>query len=96
MNVIAIEYVYDPARSDLIDEVRPRHREFIAGLHSEGTVLASGPFAGTDTPGALLLLAVESEAVALEALDADPFQEAGVITQRTARAWTPVTGPWAG
>ena len=32
---------------------------------------------------------------ALAALDEDPFTQHGLISERTARLWNPVLGPWA-
>lgn len=89
MNVYAVEYHYDPAATDLMDEVRPRHRAFLGELRDAGTNIASGPWLG-EAPGALLLMRADS-LEALEALlDHDPFHEAGVIQRRDIRQWNPV------
>ncbi len=93
MPIYAVTYAYDD-RAALRDEVRPRHRAFLSGLHAAGVLLASGPVSGDGASGALLLLRAESPEAALRILDNDPFQEAEVIAERTAVEWTVVFGPW--
>lgn len=93
--IVAVEYLYDPTRTTEIDEVRPAHRAFLRTLLDAGTLLASGPYVDVDAPSALLVLRAESADAALAALDADPFAEHGLITERSARVWNPVLGPWA-
>lgn len=94
MAVFTIEYTYDPALRETVDEVRPRHREFLAGLRDRGVVLASGPYTSGEGASALLVVRADSEEEALAALAADPFATAGVIARRDAREWNPVVGPW--
>lgn len=93
--IVAVEYLYDPTRTAEIDEVRPAHREFLRGLLDAGTLLASGPHVDVDAPSALLILRAPSAEAALAALDEDPFTQHGLISERTARLWNPVLGPWA-
>ena len=95
MTIFAVEYTYDPARTDVQDEVRPRHRSFLADLHDEGVLKASGPLLDVEPGGGLLIVEAASAAHALELLEQDPFYEAGVIVERTVRGWNPVIGPWA-
>lgn len=95
MTVFAVEYVYDPARTDDIATLRPQHREFIARLHEEGTVLASGPWQDNATPGALLIVTGQDVDAVQRLLDEDPFHQAHVISQRTLRPWNPVIGAFA-
>ena len=89
----AVQYTYtdDAAR---VATFRPEHREHLAELHREGTLLLSGPLGGG--PGALLIVEAESEEAALAALDGDPFKRERVITDRTARQWTVVIGELPG
>jgi len=100
MSVFAVQYGYVD-RPDDLTQVRPEHRQFLAGLLTEGVLLASGPFdpaadsslpAG-QAPGALLLVRASSVEAAQAALDEDPFYRAGLIETRTFRGWIPVFGP---
>jgi uncharacterized protein YciI len=45
--------------------------------------------------GALLVIRAESVEQVAETLDADPFDIAGVIGERTIVQWNPVFGPWS-
>ena len=91
MSVFAVEYRYDH-RADERTVVRPAHRAFLGTLLEAGSLLASGPL--EDGEGALLLIVAPDADAALALLDSDPFQEAGLVTDRQARAWAPVIGPW--
>ncbi len=95
LTTFAVEYTYDTERSEDIATLRPTHREFIAALHAEGRVLASGPWADNAAPGAMLIVTAQDAAAAQLMLDDDPFHRARLITQRTVRAWDPVVGPFA-
>ena len=95
MTVFAVEYVYDSARTDDIAALRPQHREFIARLHEEGSVLASGPWEDNAAPGALVIMSAEDADAVQRLLDEDPFHQAHLITQRTLRPWKPILGPFA-
>ena len=64
-----IEYAQDKAR---IAEVRPIHRQYLAGLKERGQLAASGPF--TDDSGALIIYEAASREDAEKLLQADPFQ----------------------
>lgn len=86
-----VTYVYDPGAESVITELRPAHREFLSALHAEGILKVSGPWVGGPA-GAYLLLATESQAQALEALEDDPFHRAGVIAERSVQGWAPVIG----
>jgi uncharacterized protein YciI len=93
MTTFAVQYTYDQ-RSDLRDETRPAHRDYLAGLAAQGHLLGSGPYAD-GAPGALLVFAAADRA-ALDALVAeDPFSRAGIIADLQVREWTLVLGPWA-
>ncbi|WP_087483748.1 YciI family protein [Brachybacterium massiliense] len=93
MATYAVQYTYtdDAAR---VATFRPEHREHLAELHREGTLLLSGPLGGA--PGALLIVEAESEDAALAALDGDPFQRERVIVDRSVREWTVVIGQLPG
>jgi len=94
MTTFAVQYTYDD-RAARLDEVRPEHRAFLAGLYAAGSLLASGPLADDGgAPGALLIVAAASDLQAAELLDADPFARDGLIAARVIRAWVQVYGPW--
>ena len=91
MPTFAIEYRYDHQAAARAT-VRPEHRAFLHALLENGSLIASGPFDG-DT-GALLLARAVSGDAAAELFDADPFQQAGLVAERTIRAWEPVFHCW--
>lgn len=91
--IFAVQYTYiDDA--DRMAIYRPEHREHLAELHREGTLLLSGPLG--DGPGALLIMVADSADAALAALDGDPFKRERVIVDRVAREWTVVIGELPG
>jgi len=94
MSLYAVTYVYDD-RAALMDEVRPLHRAFLSGLYASGSLLASGPVSSGGMRGALIIVEAGSEEGALALLQADPFNEAGLLADRAAVAWTCVYGPWS-
>ena len=94
MTTFAVQYTYDN-RDDRLNEVRPAHRAFLAGLYDSGSLLASGPLADDGgAPGALLIVAADSDQRVADLLDDDPFARDGLIAARVIRAWTQVYGPW--
>lgn len=96
MAFVAVEYVYDPGLAEEMAQVRPAHREFLASLFDQGKLVASGPYTEGEVPGALILLSVEDGKTALSLLESDPFFQADLIAARSARAWNPVIGEFAG
>ncbi|QCB98317.1 hypothetical protein E5206_16505 [Arthrobacter sp. PAMC25564] len=90
MTVFAVEYVYDAESSDARDASRPAHREWTAGLVSEGALLASGPYG--DGAGALLIFKAADEKALNELLKQDPFAAAGAISGTRTSVWAPLTG----
>lgn len=93
MATFAVQYTYSDD-ADRLAAFRPEHREHLAELHRQGTVLLSGPLGGT--PGALLIVSADSVEDALARLDADPFRREGLILDRSAREWTVVIGELPG
>lgn len=89
MATFAVLYTYtdDAAGRDMH---RAEHREF---LNTSGWTLLSGPL--TDPAGALLIVEAESAVIAASLLDADPFYRAGLVAERTIRAFDPVGGAHA-
>src|SRR5699024_5347442 len=64
--IYAVQYTYTDD-ADRVAIYRPEHREHLAELHREGTLLLSGPLG--DGPGALLIVVADSAEDALAALD---------------------------
>ena len=89
MAYFAVTYVYDPAQSTLMDEVRPKHRAFLTQLKDDGFNVASGPVTG-DHPTALLIFEAENADKVESLLDEDPFKKAGVILECIIGEWNPV------
>lgn len=90
--IFVVTYRYDPDQSEAIAALRPRHREFLAELHAQGTLRASGPWVGGTAAGAYLLMNTTSAEHAGQLGVRDPFRAAGVITERTIQGWEPVIG----
>ncbi|MCX7443936.1 YciI family protein [Corynebacterium sp. P7003] len=91
MNTFVVEYTY-PADSSVITEVRPRHREFLAGLKEKGHLIGSGPYTDGDG-GALIVIRLPEPASlddARELMDQDPFHTEGALTARFFHTWNPV------
>ncbi len=91
MSIFAVNYEYDATKRDLMAEIRPRHRAFLATLKEAGSLLASGPLG---TNGALIVVVADNVASALDVLKEDPFLLNEIIETRIARVWNPVIGPW--
>lgn len=93
MAYFAVRYSYaDDATA--LDRIRPQHRAFLAAL-TQGPLLASGPLPETAPPSALLILRADRADDVAEALDADPFWQADLITDRIIEEWNPLIGVFA-
>ena len=92
MPTFAVRYLYT-APAELLAEVRPIHREWLAARLKDGSLLASGPM--VDTASALLIWKYDSLKALAELLDQDPFDIAGCIGERVIEEWNPVFGPWS-
>ncbi len=93
MAVFAVQYTYiDDAQR--LATIRPEHREHLAELLREGTLLLSGPL--DDGSEALLIVVADSAEDALAKLDGDPFKRERVIVDRVAREWKVVIGELPG
>jgi hypothetical protein len=80
-----IEYLQDKKR---IEEVRPVHRQHLAGLRDKGLLAISGPF--TDDSGALIVYEARSAEEAEGLLRGDPFHAQGIFLKWVIRPWNPV------
>ena len=92
MPVFAVTYIY-AATPEQLNEIRPIHRQWLAGLLETGQLLASGPM--IDNPEALLIFSSESATELASLLDNDPFDIAGFIGSRSIQQWNPVFGPFS-
>ncbi|WP_215523257.1 YciI family protein [Varibaculum prostatecancerukia] len=92
MALFAVEYFYDPAAAEKMNEVRPDHRVHLRGLHAQGIVKLVGSWVDDPHPGALIAVEAESAEDALTALAEDPFFLAGFITDRKVHQWNVIIG----
>ncbi len=87
MPTFAVTYAYSDSSSANRDTVRPAHVEFLRTQFETGRLLKSGPFGPEEAPGALLIIAGDSKADVESLMDQDPFQQAGLVEERTVRQW---------
>lgn len=90
MTLWMVEYTYD-SRAHLRDQHRPAHRAYLSGLVETGHMAAFGRFDDAQAPGALLIVAADSEAAVNDMLDRDPFVIHGLVPERRVRQWA---GTW--
>jgi uncharacterized protein YciI len=69
--------------------LRPQHRERLAHLAADGTLLAAGPW--SDDSGALLVFAVPTREDLDAILATDPYYRAPGVTVTSIHEWNPVT-----
>jgi uncharacterized protein YciI len=81
-----IAYTPDKAK---IAEVRPVHRQYLAGLKAKGQLAVAGPF--PDDSGAIIVYEAASREEAESLLQGDPFHTNGIFQQYQLRPWNPVT-----
>lgn len=92
MALFAVEYFYDPAAAEKMNEVRPDHRAHLRGLHDKGIVKLVGSWVKDPHPGALIAVEADSAEDALGVLAEDPFFLAGFITERKVHQWNVIIG----
>jgi uncharacterized protein YciI len=81
----------DPVR---VNDVRPKHREYLAALLAKGKLYATGPF--VDNTGALLVYDATDEAEVRRLLAEDPYGQAGVVDVKFIKEWKIVMEGTAG
>lgn len=91
MAFYAVTYRYSDDEQTRM-EVRPKHRQWLAKLADAGMLMASGPLANAQQPGALLIFQADDKANVEDLLTNDPFAEARVITETTIDEWEIVIG----
>ena len=77
---------------DRMPAVRPKHREFIGELATQGRVAVAGPLA--DDSGGVILIEAADLAALNDLLDTDPYHTEGAVSARTVREYRPVLGAW--
>ncbi|MCX5333666.1 YciI family protein [Streptomyces sp. NBC_00140] len=86
--MFVVELAFTPAPERLA--ARPAHRAALARLHTEGKLLAAGPWA--DDAGALLVFALE-RAELDQVMDEDPYyRRTPGVEVRSVREWAPIMG----
>lgn len=91
MRYFACTYTYGPD-AQLVDETRPHHREFIAGLLEAGHIVGSGPY--LEGGQALIIIQLPDTTGIAEAealMNQDPYVTAGALANRDIREWNPVS-----
>ena len=90
MAIFDVEYTYID-NAELIQKHRPEHRAFLSEQREAGTVLLSGPKT-TEPASALIIVRANTTEEAGRILDADPFNDHGIITPRAIAEWNVVIG----
>ena len=80
-----IEYTPDKTK---ILELRPTHRQYLAGLLERGQLAVAGPF--MDDSGSLIVYEAATREEAELILQGDPFCKGGVFVKYQLRPWNPV------
>lgn len=90
MKYFAATYTYGP--TELVDETRPTHREWIQQQLAAGRIIAAGPYLDGGRQ-ALVLLRMDDDATQADAeafLDQDPYIAASALAERDVRLWNAV------
>jgi uncharacterized protein YciI len=88
----AVELAFDPANNERRLELRPAHRQMLAGLFEQGVLKMSGPW--EDDSGALLLF--DTDAAGIERILADdPYFGAPGVNVVGIRPWRPIVGKFS-
>lgn len=95
MKFFAFTYTYGDD-TQLVDETRPAHREFIASQLALGRIVGSGPY--VDGSQALIIIQLPESASLADAtgiMDKDPYVAAGALKARDVHEWNPVSNIFA-
>lgn len=95
MKYFAFTYTYSDD-AELVDATRPKHREFIAGLLTQGKIVGSGPYVGGKQ--ALIIVQLPDTATVADAerlMDDDPYTRAAALASREVQEWNPVSNIFA-
>ena len=88
-----VRYSYDAALADDRAARLAEHRAWLAGLQTEGRLLAAGAF--TDGTGAVIVIEAPDAPGAVATMDDDPFRTAGLVADRSVDEWNVRWGPLA-
>lgn len=86
--MVACHYVDE---TELVDRVRPLHREFLMKLVQAGTVRQAGPW--LEGSGGVLVYDVADQEELDRSVNEAPFTVHGAIGHRQWWAWRPLVGP---
>jgi uncharacterized protein YciI len=86
-----VDTTYITDREKLL-EVRPKHRDYLRALASDGIVIAGGPWA--DDTGGFAVYQVEDRAQLDQLLADDPYTTEGVSAGRAIKEWKITLGAW--
>lgn len=95
MTLYVVEYRYDEELSNLVNDFRPAHREYLRRLQDGGNLVASGFLRDSVFDGAMLILRAETAQDATALLNDDPFVTNGLIHSLRVREWHPTLGDLA-
>lgn len=91
MKYFAATYTYG-SDAQLVDDIRPTHREFIQNQLALGRIVGSGPYLDGGRQALIILqlpdTATQEDAEAI--LREDPYNQAGALTGVEIRPWNPV------
>ena len=76
--------------AQLVDEVRPLHREYLEKLDADGKLRGAGPW--VEGGGGLLLYEVEDGVELQKLIDADPYIQRGAAVYDEVHEWKVVKG----
>lgn len=94
MASFAVTYLYRADSEAERAEHRPAHVEFLRELYTSGPLYMSGPLVA-EPPRALLIFESEDADALAGVLDADPFFQNGLISERTITPWNVFFDPRA-
>jgi uncharacterized protein len=77
-----IKYTQDQGK---IAQLRPQHREYLAGLLASGKLVAAGPL--SDDSGALMIYEADTQQDAEALAAGDPFATGGVFVSYEIKPW---------
>lgn len=85
--MICIELTFTESPDRLA--ARPAHHELLKALHTEGLLIAAGPW--DDDSGALILLNTDHDGAAA-VMAADPYYTTAGVHVASVRTWQPAVG----
>ena len=83
MAYFVLEYAYGDMEARA--RARPRHLDYMRGLHAQGRVLMAGPI-GQGT-GAIVVYEAADEAEVHDLVGRDPYSQEGVLVDVSVREW---------